>query len=1191
MSHLSPCRLQRFFLLVAIVLLSWQSVWAQVPVVNSFSPTSGPAGTVVTIVGSNFDTTAANNFVHFGNVRATVTVATRDTLRVAVPIGSSHQRIGVTVNGLTGYTLLPFATTFTGASLISNYFSLPQSMLPNTFFTYPFTMSDFSSDGRPEIMGVGSLGELVYSVNTSAPGNLSFGLPNTTAPQSGFIAPVIADLIVDGRLDLASLSFGGTPLRIHRNLSSGPGSLSIGGYAGIVTLSNPSALAAGDVDGDGKADLAIGYNGNNNVSFFRNNGTSASMSPVFDTRFDFGVGFTVGNLVLTDMDADGRADLLAVNLSTGTLSIFRSTSTAGTISFAPRINVTISSFARVITADLDSDGYPEVLTFATSNNLFKNNSTTGNISMASPLTVAMSTAPSSLAVDDVDGDGQPDIVSASLQSTGISIFKNTSNGGAFSFATAVTYPSVASPGVLYIRDVDRDGLPDVVVSSSQQPFVLRNNFNSPPVITSFSPAQATMGDTVTINGRNFTGATVVGFGGSPFASFTVVSDGIIKAVPGIGTGGDIAVTTPYGTATRPGFGYTMSPIISSISPQIGPVGSTVTIVGNHFHPIADSNWVNLGSIRATVVSANVDTIRVLVPSGAPSQRFSVTTRRRTAFSPRVFHTTFAGAGPVFDNTYFDTTQRLTLPDPVFTGIYGLGQGDLDIDGRPDLMIGTYIGSNGNQELYTLRNTSVGPNLLFGPLTQVPNIRPDFNDYDQPIADLNGDGKVDLVISGFDGTIPQPGLQNVGSIWRNNSTPGFIRFSNVFSVLNNSINDNEFYTADLDGDGRVDVVAKSYVTNSVSLLRNTTRNDTVSFMPALTLTIPTPSGASNMGGQVVLQDFDNDGRMDVAVARNQRVFIYRNTASLGSMAFASPVTFLFNGGPVGSADDICVADDLDGDGKIDIAMANPIRTSVSILRNNGSSGNIAFDAPQNFVIGQTPSNGVILNDLDGDGKPDIFINGVSRGVILKNNSAAGALAFAAPVNYPSRPGVNGSNIVAVADWDKDGKPDIITTSTLDRRLLLLRNTIGEPVRLVLCPPAGNGSIASNITATTYQWQVDTGSGFVDIANNAFYSNTNGPVLQLINIPSAWYGYRYRCVTDVGNSYPVEMRFGNTWTGAVSTAWENPANWSCGTLPDANTDVVVNTGNIVISSNVVVRSLRVNPGANISVAAGFTLTILQ
>lgn len=64
---------------------------------------------------------------------------------------------------------------------------------------------------------------------------------------------------------------------------------------------------------------------------------------------------------------------------------------------------------------------------------------------------------------------------------------------------------------------------------------------------------------------------------------------------------------------------------------------------------------------------------------------------------------------------------------------------------------------------------------------------------------------------------------------------------------------------------------------------------------------------------------------------------------------------------------------------------------------------------------------------------------------------------------------------------------------------------------------------------------------------------------------------------------------TWIGMVSTAWENPANWSCGTLPDANTDVIINSGTVVLNSNTSIRSFTVNPNVSFTITPGHNLIV--
>ena len=77
-----------------------------------------------------------------------------------------------------------------------------------------------------------------------------------------------------------------------------------------------------------------------------------------------------------------------------------------------------------------------------------------------------------------------------------------------------------------------------------------------PTISSFTPATGGKGTSVVITGTNLTGATAVSFGTVAAASFKVDSATQITATVGTGNSGDVSVTTPGGTATRPGFLFT-----------------------------------------------------------------------------------------------------------------------------------------------------------------------------------------------------------------------------------------------------------------------------------------------------------------------------------------------------------------------------------------------------------------------------------------------------------------------------------------------------------------------------------------------------------------------------------------------------------------------------------------------------------
>jgi hypothetical protein len=157
---------------------------------------------------------------------------------------------------------------------------------------------------------------------------------------------------------------------------------------------------------------------------------------------------------------------------------------------------------------------------------------------------------------------------------------------------------------------------------------------------------------------------------------------------------------------------------------------------------------------------------------------------------------------------------------------------------------------------------------------------------------------------------------------------------------------------------------------------------------------------------------------------------------------------------------------------------------------------------------------------------------------------------------------------------------------------MRVTTYNPVTIQLCPSIASSIIVSDLAGSQYQWQTSTDTVFSDITDNANYTGSNTQSLQLNNIPSSWSGTKYRCVVDGNYSNLFTLQFSDTWTGLSDTTWENPANWSCNAIPDANTDVLIDTGapNFpTVSSNAYCRSLNVPPGAMVTIKTGFVLQI--
>ncbi len=189
-----------------------------------------------------------------------------------------------------------------------------------------------------------------------------------------------------------------------------------------------------------------------------------------------------------------------------------------------------------------------------------------------------------------------------------------------------TVPDLASTGPI---SVTTDG----GTGSSSSSFSVKGTIAT---ISSISPTSGVVGDNVTINGTNFSTASVVKFNGTD-ADFTANSSTKITAtVPSGATTGKITVTNAGGTATS-GSTFTVKPSITSLSPSSGPIGTAVIIHGTGFTGTTAVKFTSGKTATFNVVS---DTqINTTVPSGAKTGAVTVTAPGGTLTSPDSFTVT------------------------------------------------------------------------------------------------------------------------------------------------------------------------------------------------------------------------------------------------------------------------------------------------------------------------------------------------------------------------------------------------------------------------------------------------------------------------------------------------------------------------------------------------------------------------
>ena len=473
------------FILSVLFLVFSLNIMAQ-PVISSFSPSGGVIGTSVTITGSGFNTTAAGNIVYFGATRATVTAATATSLTVTSPAGASYQPISIlnTSNNLTGYSAQPFNTIFNSGSGQPISASSFNALVNFTTGTNPFSIvavSDIDGDGKPDLIVANEYSN-TFSVlrNTSSVGSIttaSFAAKVDFATDSTPAFITVGDIDGDGKPDIIITSQFKNVISVFRNTSVS-GSITSSSFASKVdfitdTLSLPSSVAIGDIDGDGKPDIAVTNLYSNTISVLRNTSSPGSItSSSFAAPVDFTAGLGPNFVTITDIDGDKKPDLVVANYNAQTVSVLRNISTAGSIttsSFATHIDfaTNIGPYS-LSAADINDDGKTDlVVANQGSNNVsvLVNNSTSGNISFATKTDLSSGgTSPFSVAAGNLNGDALPDLVVSNATNNTLSVLQNTySSGTAASFGANINFITGYFPFTAIVSDLDGDGEADIAV--------------------------------------------------------------------------------------------------------------------------------------------------------------------------------------------------------------------------------------------------------------------------------------------------------------------------------------------------------------------------------------------------------------------------------------------------------------------------------------------------------------------------------------------------------------------------------------------------------------------------------------------------------------------------------------------------------------------------------------------------------
>ena len=368
-------------------------------------------------------------------------------------------------------------------------------------------LSDFNGDGRPDL-AVANSGSNNVSVlrNTTAAGAAAatFASATNVAAGTGPRSVAAADFNGDGRPDLALANNTSNNVSVLLNTTA-PGATTLI-FAAPATLpagTGPSSVVAADLNGDGRPDLVVADNGSDNASVLLNTTAPGAATASFAAATSVGAGLSPVSLAAVDLNGDGRPDLAVVNgnNTSNNLTVLLNTTAAGaaTASFAGPTNFANGTGpSSVAAADLNGDGHPDLAVANNgSNNLTVRLSTTApgaaTASFAAPATLAAGTGPSSVSAADLNGDSRPDLVVANSTSNNLTVRLNTTAPGATtaSFAAATATAAGTGPATAAIADLNGDGRADLAVANngSNNVSVLLNT-TAPGTATAGFPAGA-----------------------------------------------------------------------------------------------------------------------------------------------------------------------------------------------------------------------------------------------------------------------------------------------------------------------------------------------------------------------------------------------------------------------------------------------------------------------------------------------------------------------------------------------------------------------------------------------------------------------------------------------------------------------------------------------------------------------------
>jgi len=334
-------------------------------------------------------------------------------------------------------------------------------------------VSDVNRDGRPDLI-VADAGSSQFSVLLGATGPTFTAAPAIPLAVDGAVS--VGDFNGDGNTDIVGTHYSSGVVTIA--LGNGDGTF--GNLQSFAAGNHPDTIAVADLNGDSKTDLVVANYSDNVVSVLQN---TTITSDGFSLRFSPEVyaGENSSSVVAADFNGDGKPDIAVANTQTNYVEIFlqsADTDNDGSAHFTFAANLRVAAGPTFMTlSDVNGDGLPDLVVaspassavsvlISNGDGTFQHAVTTTNLPQGSHY--------NTLALADFNGDGSADLAVVSRGTHAVNVLLGNGDG-TFGSPVSVSFSSNFATIAVVAADVNNDGLPDLIVTTTGGVVVRLNN--------------------------------------------------------------------------------------------------------------------------------------------------------------------------------------------------------------------------------------------------------------------------------------------------------------------------------------------------------------------------------------------------------------------------------------------------------------------------------------------------------------------------------------------------------------------------------------------------------------------------------------------------------------------------------------------------------------------------------------------